>query len=75
MISKEKLADPANQLTIEQVFGKILGLKIILKTVTNQEAGIETASLSQDSEETKNSTQNELLSSAIEIIGGKVVNE
>jgi len=62
-------------LTIEQVFGKILGLKIILKTVTNQEAGIETASLSQDLEETKNSTQNELLSSAIEIIGGKVVNE
>ena len=71
---KEKLNDPTNQLTIEQVFGKILGLKITLKTVTNQEAGIKNAPLSQDKEE-KDSTQNDLLDSAIEIIGGKVVNE
>jgi len=72
---KEKLSDPANQLTIEQVLGKILGLKITLKAVTNQEAGIKNIPSSQDQEEANNSTQNELLDSAIEIIGGTVVNE
>ena len=69
---KEKLNDPANRLTIEQVFGKILGLKISVKTVTNQEAGIKEA---PKNIEEKPGVQDELLNSALEIIGGKVVNE
>ena len=70
---KEKLNDPANRLTIEQVFGKILGLKISIKSVTNKEAGItETPKIVTADKE---GVQDELLSSALEIIGGKVVNE
>jgi len=74
---KEKLNDPANRLTIEQVFGKILGLKIALKTVTNKEVGIEIAisDKRQATSEEKGGVQDELLSSALEIIGGKVVSE
>ncbi len=71
---KEKLNDPVNRLTIEQVFGKILGLKICIKTVTNTEAGIKDAPRDTLSEE-RIGQQDELLSSALEIIGGKVVNE
>jgi len=70
---KEKLNDPTNRLTIEQVFGKILGLKISIKSVTNKEAGI-TETLKNPVPE-KESVQNKLLSSALEIIGGKVVSE
>jgi len=72
---KEKLNDPTNRLTIEQVFGKILGIKISLKTVTDKEAGIKIKSKSSPTDLEKPGQQDELLNSAIEIIGGKVVSE
>ncbi|MFA6382940.1 MAG: DNA polymerase III subunit gamma/tau [Parcubacteria group bacterium] len=68
---KQKLNDPANRLTVEDVFGKILGSKITLKTVTNKEAGIKT----EVKKEEKPGEQNSLLASAMEIMGGKVVKE
>jgi DNA polymerase III subunit gamma/tau len=68
---KQKLNDPANRLTVEDVFGKILGSKIIIKTVTNKEAGIKTEVKKED----KPGEQNSLLASAMEIMGGKIVEE
>lgn len=68
---KQKLNDPANRLTVEDVFGKILGSKIKLKTVTNKEAGIKT----EAKKEEKPGEQNSLLADAINILGGKVVEE
>jgi len=69
---KQKLNDPANRLTVEDVFGKILGSKITLKTVTNAEAGIKTEVKKEDKPAGE---QNSLLTSAMEILGGKVVKE
>jgi len=69
---KEKLNDPANRLTVEDVFGKILGSKIMLKTITNKEAGIKTEVKKEDKPAGE---QNSLLASAMEILGGKVVEE
>jgi DNA polymerase-3 subunit gamma/tau len=74
---KEKLNDHANKLTVESVLGKILGLKIRLKIVTNKEAGIADTPKIEESEPTNDvsSEQNSLLSSAMEIMGAKVVTE
>lgn len=73
---KEKLNSQANRLTVEKVFGKILGSKISIKAVTNKEAGItEAPKNSQTSCEEKPGVQDGLLNSALEIIGGKVVKE
>lgn len=71
---KEKLNDPDNRLTVEDVFGKILGSKIRLKVLTNKEAGITEA---PKAEETKDAPgeQNSLIDSALEIMGAKVVEE
>jgi len=71
---KEKLNDPANRLTVEQVFTKILGSKIILKTVTNKEAGIETGP-ARNASHSDAGGQNSLLADAINIMGGKIVKE
>jgi len=71
---KEKLNDPQNRLTVEQVFGKILGLKIRLKIVTNKEAGI-TESPKEEAIKDIPGEQNSLISSALEIMGAKVVEE
>ena len=69
---KEKLNDPANRLTVEQVFDKILGSKISIRAVTNKEAGIK--DMPQKEMETRSEgVQDSLLNSALEIIGGKVV--
>jgi hypothetical protein len=64
-------------LTVEQVFGKILGSKISIKAVTNKEAGIaeKPRNSNQETCEETPGVQNELLSSALEIIGGKVVKD
>ncbi len=70
---KEKLNDPPNRLTVEQVFGKILGSKISLKTITNKEAGIKDAPQKEANREKPEGVQDSLLNSALEIIGGKVV--
>jgi DNA polymerase III subunit gamma/tau len=68
---KQKLNDPVNRLTVEDVFGKILGSKIKIKTVTNKEAGIKT----EIKKEERPGEQNSLLADAINILGGKVVEE
>jgi DNA polymerase-3 subunit gamma/tau len=79
---KEKLINPQNRLTVETVFGKILGLKITLKTLTCKEAGIEPPrpAFSNDFAQGENVEKNppagepnSLLTSALEIMGGKVV--
>jgi DNA polymerase-3 subunit gamma/tau len=73
---KEKLNDPANRLIVEDVFAKILGSKIFLKTVTNKEAGIKTAEKKSDENPASpTGKQNSLLNNALEIMGGKIVEE
>lgn len=74
---KEKLNDHANKLTVESVLGKILGLKIRLKIVTNIEVGIANAPKIEESQPANDapSEQNSLLSSAMELMGAKVVKE
>ncbi|HCU70896.1 MAG TPA: DNA polymerase III subunit gamma/tau [Candidatus Moranbacteria bacterium] len=72
---KEKLNDHDNKLTVESVFGKILGLQIRLKIVTHKEAGIV---IEAPKEEIKNDApgeQNSLINSALDIMGAKVVEE
>ena len=71
---KEKLDDPDNRLTVEDVFGKILGLKIRLKVVTDKEAGIIEAPKTEEIQDTPGE-QNSLIDSALEIMGAKVVEE
>ncbi|KKR20131.1 MAG: polymerase III, subunit gamma and tau protein [Candidatus Moranbacteria bacterium GW2011_GWA2_39_41] len=74
---KEKLNDHANKLTVESVLGKILGLQIRLKIVTYKEAGIvETPKMPEvEASDDTPGEQNSLLSSAMEIMGAKVVTE
>lgn len=67
---KERLNENGNRLTIEEVFSKILGTKIIIKTAIDKNI------LKEDQNKpAKNSDQDSLLSSAMEIMGGKVVEE
>jgi DNA polymerase-3 subunit gamma/tau len=69
---KDKLSDMSNKLTVEQVLGNILGTKIIVKAIVDKnilpkkEAAIA---------ESNGGTQDPLLASAMEILGGKVVEE
>ena len=73
---KEKLNDPKNRLTVETVFGKILESQIFIKTVTNKEVGIETKPLNTQTPASKpDGQQDSLLTSAMEIMGGSVVQE
>lgn len=73
---KEKLNDPKNRLTVETVFGKILESQIFIKTVTNKEVGIETKpAYSQNDTPKSDGQQDSLLASAMEIMGGSVVQE
>ena len=66
---KERLNEPNNKLTMERILGKLLGQKVILRTVTNKEAGV--LEKPKEAGEKKNT----LLQSALEILGGKVVDE
>lgn len=73
---KEKMNDPKNRLTVETVLGKILESKIFIKTVTNKEVGIETKPVCQQNDAQKpDGQQDSLLASAMEIMGGAVVQE
>ena len=71
---KEKLNDHNNRQTVEQVFDKVLGSKISLKTVTNKEAGIKTEPKKIE-DSPSDGQQDSLLADAMEIMGGKVVQE
>jgi len=73
---RDKLNILTNKLTVEDVFGKILGSKIIIKVVLCKEVGIEPKVIEQEKPAMeKENHQNSLLSSALEIMGGKVVEE
>ncbi len=68
---RERLAENSNRLTIEEVFSKILGLKVTITTVIDKSLAKKTTP--EEIVEEKNSTQDPLLDSALEIMGGKVV--
>jgi DNA polymerase III subunit gamma/tau len=70
---RERLDDPANRLTIEKVFSSILGLKISISIVTDKAIEIENSSKERNKEPEKSGTQDPLLASALEIMGGKIV--
>ncbi len=75
---KDKLNEHANKLTIEGVFANILGLRLLIKVITAQEAGISIASSLQPPQSTSNtqtppSETSSLLSNAMGIMGGQIV--
>jgi len=84
---KGRLNETANRATMEKVLGQILGQKVILKTITNKEAGIpdqqpttdpptgEAGNQQLDPSADEAGKKNTLLQSALEILGGKVVEE
>lgn len=77
---KEKLNEQTNRLTVEKVFGKILGLKIRIKVLTDKGNGVNSPSPKyttrpSDIADEPAKEQSSLLASALEIMGGKVVEE
>lgn len=74
---KDKLNEPKNKSIVEDVFGKILGAKIIIKIQTNEEAGIKSRDPQPKNHNEKESPmkQDSLISDALNIFGGKVVKE
>ncbi|MDD5397194.1 MAG: DNA polymerase III subunit gamma/tau [Candidatus Moranbacteria bacterium] len=75
---KDKLNEYGNKLTLEETFAKILGLRLLIKVITAEEAGITIASsLTQhnnpgSSEPTTHETSS-LLSDAMNLMGGTIV--
>ena len=75
---KDKLNEYGNKLTLEETFAKILGLRLFIKVITADEAGITIASsLNQPNssaavEQTPSETSS-LLSDAMGIMGGQIV--
>lgn len=69
---REKLADPANRLTVEDVFSSILKSKIRIDIVTDKSLAPKPAEENAD-ENSKEGEQSSLLSSALELMGGEVV--
>lgn len=68
----ERLNDAKNRLTIEEVLGKILGCSVRIGVIIDKDLSLkkETENISVE-----NHQQNPLLSDALEIMGGKVVEE
>jgi len=64
---KERLNENGNRLTVEEVFGKILECPVRIMIVADKNLA------KKEVEEKKESTQDPLLSSAMEIMGGKIV--
>ncbi len=76
--NQEKLNEHANKLTMESVFAKILGLRLLIKVVTTKEAGITIASSLRQPTNSNNaptppSETSSLLSNAMNILGGNLV--
>lgn len=67
---KDKLSEHSNRLTIEEVFGRILESKVTINIVIDKNITVqkEEASVSEPEHQ-----QDSLLSSALEIMGGKIV--
>lgn len=73
---KEKLNNPISRSTVEKVLGKILESKITIKVLLFKEAGIEPNNLILATKEVdKLGTQDNLLNSALEIMGGRLVGD
>jgi DNA polymerase-3 subunit gamma/tau len=73
---KEKLNNPVGRGAVEKVLGNILQSKITIKILLFKEAGIKPQDIAPGTKETdKTGAQEDLLSSALEIMGGKVVKE
>ena len=75
---KDKLNEYGNKLTLEETFAKILGLRLLIKVITAEEAGITIASsLNQNTNsapvEQAPHTTSSLLSDAMGIMGGQIV--
>lgn len=76
---KEKLEDPQNRLTIEEVFSKILELAVRIQVVVDKTlAPVQNSCADDEIEQAKEKEkttheQSSLLSSAMEIMGGKIV--
>ncbi len=75
---KEKLEDPESRLTVEDVFGKILGLKIRVKVVIDKnifpKREAPDKEMTPDSQK-ENKENLSLLDSALQIMGGKVIEQ
>lgn len=69
---KDKLSDMSNKLTVEKVLGTILGAKIIMKAIVDKNILPKKDVIAAES---NGGTQDPLLASAMEILGGKVVEE
>lgn len=67
---RERLSDAKNRLTVEEVFSKILKSPVRISVISDKDLV-----LNKEEIEPKKSEQNSLLSSALEIMGGKVVEE
>lgn len=72
---KEKLENPDNRLTVEEVFGKILGSKIRIKMTIDKDIFPKKEASDQGSSPEENKENLSLLDSALEIMGGKIVSE
>ncbi len=76
---KEKLSNPQNRLTIEDVFSNILGLAVRIEVIIDKNLAPIQSSCAEEKieqEMTKKEEKHEqssLLSSAVEIMGGKIV--
>jgi DNA polymerase-3 subunit gamma/tau len=76
---KEKLSNPQNRLTIEEVFSKILGLAVRIEIITDKNlAPIQSSCAEEEinqatAHEKEKHEQSSLLNSAMEIMGGKIV--
>jgi len=72
---REKLDEPGNRLTIEKVFSSILGSKVSVSIITDKSIAIRKSEHTENKKLKKSSTQDPLLASALEIMGGKIVEE
>lgn len=70
---RERLMENGNRLTIEKVFSNILGSKISVLMITDR--NIAPQKQPESKEPPKESVQDPLLASALEIMGGKIVEE
>ncbi len=70
---RERLAEHKNKLTVEEVFSKILEVRIHINIIQDKSLVIRKKDC--ECENQKPSEQESLLSSALEIMGGKVVEE
>jgi DNA polymerase-3 subunit gamma/tau len=69
----ERLKETKNKLTVESVFSKMLGCAVEIRVLVDKNIVLKKES---DKEKTENhSSQNSLLSSALEIMGGRIVSD